>query len=58
MKEDITREVVGRVTAMADREERAVLMTAINALKHSDNARALKVLAALCLVPCALCLIQ
>jgi hypothetical protein len=43
MKEDITREVLNRVTAMADREERAVLMTAVNALKKSDSTRALKV---------------
>ena len=43
MKEDITREVLNRVTAMADREERAVLMTAVSALKRSDSTRALKV---------------
>ena len=43
MKEDITREVLNRATAMADREERAVLMTAVNALNKSDTTRALKV---------------
>ena len=43
MKEDITREVLARVTAMADREEKAVLMTAINALNKSDSTRAQKV---------------
>ena len=43
MKEDITREVLNRATAMADREERAVLMTVVNALNKSDTTRALKV---------------
>ncbi len=43
MKEDITREVLNRATAMADREEKAVLMTAIKALNKSDSTRALKV---------------
>jgi hypothetical protein len=43
MKEDITREVLDRATAMADREEKAVLMTAIKALNKSDSTRALKV---------------
>ena len=43
MKEDITREVLERATAMADREEKAVLMTAIKALHKSDSTRALKV---------------
>ena len=47
MKEDITREVLERATAMADREEKAVLMTAIKALNKSDSTRALKV----CLCP-------
>ena len=44
MKEDIARDVLNRATAMADREEQAVLMTAVNALKKTDVARALKVL--------------
>ncbi|EKX35768.1 hypothetical protein GUITHDRAFT_118043 [Guillardia theta CCMP2712] len=44
MKEDITNEVCRRVARMQDREEKAVLMTAIKALKNSDPERSLHVL--------------
>ena len=44
MKEDITAEVVARVATMQDREEMAVLTTAVRAISKSDTARALKLL--------------